>query len=45
MTVEQIQLKSTIRSYVESHYPMLYLVMPEDVEADGLISALAEKVS
>ena len=36
------QLTRTIRSYVESHYPMLYLVTPEDAEADAIIVALAD---
>jgi SpoVK/Ycf46/Vps4 family AAA+-type ATPase len=31
-----------IRSYVESHYPMLYLVTSEDVQADDMIAALAD---
>lgn len=37
------QLTSTIRSYVESHYPVIYLVTHEDAEADTLIGALADK--
>lgn len=37
------QLTSYIRSYVESHYPMLYLLTPEDAQADAMISTLAEQ--
>lgn len=36
------KLITTIRAYVESHYPALYLVTHEEHEADQLISELAE---
>lgn len=34
-------LPATLRSYVQSHYPILYLVTPEDAQADTLIKSLA----
>ena len=34
-------LADTLRSYVESHYPILYLVTPEDAQADTHIHSLA----
>ena len=37
------QLTIHIRTYVESHYPVLYLVTSEDAEADAMISALADQ--
>lgn len=43
MCLTKTKLALTIRSYVESHYPMLYLVTPEDAEADTLIAQLADK--
>lgn len=36
------KLIDTIRAYVESHYPALYLVTHEEYEADQLISELAD---
>lgn len=35
-------LKETIRSYVESHYPAIYLVTHEEKEADELITSLSD---
>lgn len=35
------QFTSRIRSYVESHYPVLYLLTSEEAQADVLIGALA----
>jgi SpoVK/Ycf46/Vps4 family AAA+-type ATPase len=34
-------LKDLLRSHVESHYPVLYLVTYEEAEADALIASLA----
>lgn len=42
MSTATAQLTYTIRSYVESHYPMLYLTTPEDAEADVIIGALGD---
>lgn len=36
-------LADTLRSYVESHYPMLYLVTSEEAEADVLITELTDQ--
>ena len=38
-----VQLAFSIRSYVESRYPVIYLVTHEDAEADAVIDMLAEK--
>jgi ATPases of the AAA+ class len=35
-------LTDTIRAYVESHYPAIYLATHEEKETDGLISTLSE---
>ncbi|BBP00330.1 AAA family ATPase [Sulfuriferula nivalis] len=41
-TSASIQIINHIRSYVESRYPMLYLVTSEDAVADDIICALTE---
>lgn len=43
MIATKSKLTDTLRSYVESHYPMLYLVTSEEAAADALIIELADQ--